>query len=376
MKFEVGRIDLLKSVSLGQSIIERRTTIPALTHICLHVTNGLLHLAFTNLDIELSLSLPVTTVTEGTICLPGQILYDIIRKTKSDHVTLSLQEDTSQVEIKAGRSTFMISALSADEFPHIDGFESQKEFRISPSDIKFLIDQTRPFMCDDPTHYTLNGIYIHMSQENHLRAVSTDSHRLACVECSLANSEHMDDFEGIILGKKTILEFRKLLEESDHPVIIRVGHGRFEAHIQTPFTKARFSSRLIEGKFPDYQETLSLDMAREFTINTKEFLQTVDRISTILTEGYKAVRLDIRENEIILRAVNNQMGTAEDAIEMDFPYAEQYSICLNSNYLLDILKTIKSDELRFCFVNDQAQIIIKPSGDELFERYLLMPLID
>ncbi len=371
MDIEAQRVDLLKSLALGQSVIEKRTTVPSLNHVYLKAENGQLHLSFTNLDMELSISMTTKIQKEGDICVPGEVFYEIIKKLKNEKVSVSFKSDTLQVEIKSGSSTFLLSTLPASDFPHIEGFEPTSRFSIPSDQLQFLIDQTRFSMCENTTQYTLGGIYFHMVQDG-LRAVSTDTHRLSCAQKNV----HIDAmFEGMILGKKTIFEIRKLLDESKKDALLLIGYGRIELKVQTSFADISFSSRLIEGKFPDYEETLQNPLKYHMIVPTKDLLDAVDRMSTILDKD-RGICLKIKENQLLIKALNNKMGTAEDSIDMHFPHQHQQDIFLNSSYLLDALKHIHSDETKIEFSSDNEPILITPVQDHPEEQYLLMPLID
>ncbi len=375
MKLSIERSFFLKALSHGQSVVERRTTLPILSHILLTAMPSGLVLTTTDMDLALIETIPAQVEEVGTICVSAHILHEIVRKmTDKNLIEMVLDQDSGQVIITSGRSRFNLSCLSAEDFPQLTHGELSHHFSLPSTTLKYLIDNSRFAMSNEETRYHLNGIHFHTVESTSgmvLRAVATDMHRLASIECPMP--EGADGMPDIIVGRKTIVEIRKLLDESDQIVNISLSSARIEFAIAGASSQAVLSSRLIDGTFPEYKEALDVDNDKTLIVGTKAFAEAVDRVGTVVNDKVRAIKLTLSENSAVLSAVNTDFGSATEELDVDYPYPDAVELCFNVRYLLDISQQIEEEEMRLLVSDGESSVLVKPLNNDNVV-YILMPM--
>ncbi|WP_029041068.1 DNA polymerase III subunit beta [Cucumibacter marinus] len=371
MKVTLERNHLLKSLGHVHRVVERRNTYPILSNVLLSAHDGQLDLRATDLDVEMTESVPAMVSVAGTTTVPAHTLYEIVRKL-SDGAEVSLETEGGgeQMVLTSGRSRFNLACLSADGFPDLKSGEFTHSFAIKAGLLGELIERTQFAISSEETRYYLNGIFFHtMSGDdgNLLRAVATDGHRLARAEAEApAGAEGMPS---IIVPRKTVAEAQKLLDDKDAEVAIEVSE-----------TKIRFAvggvvllSKLIEGNFPDYESVIPAHNDKRMVVDTASFKQAVDRVSTIASDrGGRAVKLGLSEGLLELTVTNPDHGTAREELPVEFE-AEGFEIGFNARYLLDIIDQIHTDSAVFRF-SDAGSPTLVEADTETNALYVLMPM--
>jgi DNA polymerase III subunit beta len=370
MKVTLERNHLLKSLGHVHRVVERRNTYPILANVLMKASDGKVDLRATDLDIEVTESVPAMVGTAGTTTVPAHTLYEIVRKL-SDGAEVRLEtEGGDQMLLTSGRSRFHLACLSPDSFPDLKSGTFTHEFTIAASSFRELIERTQFAISNEETRYYLNGIYVHAIDQSGgtiLRAVATDGHRMARAETEApAGSKGMP---GIIVPKKTVNEVQKLLEGADGDVQVEVSD-----------TKIRFSlggvvllSKLIEGTFPDYERVTPKNNDKAMHVDRAAFATAVDRVSTIASErGGKAVKLAVKEGQLELSVTNPDHGTASEELAVTFE-PESFEIGFNARYLLDIIGQIRSENAIFLFNDAGSPTLVKEDGDAK-ALYVLMPM--
>ncbi|HEV7719103.1 MAG TPA: DNA polymerase III subunit beta [Arsenicitalea sp.] len=370
MKVTLERNHLLKSLSHVHRVVERRNTYPILANVLLKAADGRIDLRATDLDIEVTESVPAMVATPGTTTIPAHTLYEIVRKL-ADGAEVRLEtEGADQMLLTSGRSRFHLACLSPDSFPDLKSGTFSHEFAIPAASFRELIERTQFAISNEETRYYLNGIYVHTLEVNGvptLRAVATDGHRMARAETDApAGSKGMP---GIIIPKKTVGEVQKLLDGAEGDVTIEVSD-----------TKIRFTlggvvllSKLIEGTFPDYDRVTPKNNDKQMNVDRAAFATAVDRVSTIASErGGKAVKLSVKEGQLELSVTNPDHGTASEELAVDFE-PESFEIGFNARYLLDIVGQIRSDNAVFLFNDAGSPTLVREDGDAK-ALYVLMPM--
>ncbi len=364
MELTVQKSSFLKALAHGQSVVEKRATVPVLSHVLLSATQAGLTLTSTDLDLSLVETIPAQVRIAGRICVPAHLLYDIIKKLPDLPINLQINQENQQLNIKAGRSDFNLPGLSPDDFPEITSSALSHHFDISTKDFGYLIDHTKFAMSDDEVRHHLNGIYFHLFEENGLlkmRAVASDLHRLACV--SINAPEGLTEMPYTIVGRKAILEIRKLLDESLETVKIGLSDRRFELSLQSSKSTISFSSRLIDGLFPEYQHAIDATVERSLKVNTRALADAADRVSTVITGHDRILRINLENQQVKLSAVSQQLGTAQEEIDVIATNNEPMQICFNVNYLLDVAGLIKDEEMYLDITSVDTPTIIRPAND-------------
>lgn len=370
MKITLERNHLLKSLGRVHRVVERRNTYPILANVLLRAGDGGLDLRATDLDIEVTESVPAMVGTAGTTTVPAHTLYDIVRKL-ADGAEVRLETSGGeQMQLSSGRSRFNLACLSPDSFPDLKSGTFSHTFQIAAATLRDLIERTQFAISNEETRYYLNGIYFHtlnVDGETVLRAVATDGHRMARAET--AAPAGAGDMPGIIVPKKTVGEVQKLLEGAEGEVTVELSD-----------TKIRFSlngivllSKLIEGTFPDYERVTPKNNDKVMTVDRASFATAVDRVSTIASDrGGKAVKLTMRDGTLELSVTNPDHGTATEEIAVDFE-PESFEIGFNARYLLDIIAQIRSENAVFSFNDAGSPTLVREDG-EARALYVLMPM--
>ncbi|MBY0462417.1 MAG: DNA polymerase III subunit beta [Alphaproteobacteria bacterium] len=375
MKLIIEKSPFLKALSHGQSVVEKRTTVPILSHVLLTAIPNKLLLTSTDMDIALIETVSANVEEPGTISVPAHLLYEVVRKlSDTTPITLNYNPETSQLTVSSGRSRFELPSLPSDDFPQLTHSDLTHHFTLPAPILKHLIDTTRFAMSTEETRYHLNGIHFHtlsVDGKNILRAVATDMHRLACVECEAP--EGSIGMPEIIIGRKTITEIRKLLDEAEQPVQIGISGSRVEFALEGTNTNAVLSSRLVDGTFPDYQAAMAIENDKVLIVSTKAFAEAVDRVGTVVNDKVRAIKLKISENSAVLSAVSTDSGSAVEELDVDFAYNDAFEICFNVRYLIDIAQQISTDEIEFLLADGESSVLLRPINSPN-STFILMPM--
>ncbi len=373
MELTVQKNPFLKALSHGQSIVEKRTTIPVLSHVLLSATHAGLTLTSTDLDMALVETVPAQVRIAGRICVSAHLLHDIIKKFPDLPIDIEINQETQQLSLKAGRSHFNLPGLAPEDFPEITSSILTHHFDINTNDFRYMIDHTKFAMSSDETRYHLNGIYFHPFEEDgmKLRAVASDLHRLACV--SISAPEGSADMPPMIIGRKAITEIRKLLDEAQEQVKVGLSDSRFELSVQGGQNRMSFSTRLVDGQFPEYQQTLTSDIERTVKVNTRALADAADRVSTVITDRDRILRINLENQHAKLSAVSQELGAAQEEIDVESTSSDPIQICFNVRYVLDVAGLIKDEEMNLHFTSPETPIIIRPANTNS-EAYVIMPL--
>jgi DNA polymerase-3 subunit beta len=371
MKINVERSALLKALSHVQSVVERRNTIPILSNVMIEAGKGQLKLTATDLDIEIVEAIPADVLRNGAATAPAHMLYDIVRKLPDGAQVQAelLTSEGGRLAVSAGSSRFELSCLPKEDFPQMAAAALPHKFRLAADDLKRIIDKTRFAISTEETRFYLNGIYVHAAKDTKskaLRAVATDGHRLARYEMELPDGA--GDMPGVIIPRKTVAELRKLLDDADGAIEVALS----DTKIQFGFGGVELTSKLIDGTFPDYQRVIPSGNDKALALESKDFSQSVDRVSTISADKTRAVKLAVAKDKITLSVVNPESGTATEELGATYS-ANPLEIGFNARYLLDITSQIEGKDVRFLLSDAGSPTIIEDAEDSR-TLYVLMPM--
>lgn len=370
MKVTVERSALLRALGHVHRVVERRNTIQILSNVLLRLSEGTLNLKATDLDLEVTESVPADAVGEGGTTVPAYVLYDIVRKLPDGaQVSLETTGDTGQMIIRAGRSRFSLQALPEGDFPDLAAGDLSHRFSLPAADLKRLIDKTQFAISTEETRYYLNGIYLHTHATEGgtvLRAVATDGHRLARVE--MPAPQGADGIPGVIVPRKAVAEIQKLLDGLDADVLIELSATK----IRLSIGPVVLTSKLIDGTFPDYQRVIPAGNDKVLVVDQKEFTNAVDRVSTISSERGRAVKLALQDGKLTLSVTNPDSGSATEEIDVDYE-ASPLDIGFNARYLLDITGQLDSDTALFKLADPGSPTVIQ-DREGASALYVLMPM--
>ena len=372
MKLTLSKLDFVKSLSSIQNIVESKSTIPVLTNVLLEAKQGRLHLSGTDMDMTISDKIKIKNIEEeGTTCVPAHILYNVIKELSDDKpVNLSYDKNNKKLYVTSFKSKFTFSCLSKDDFPVLTTENYKISFLLKSSILKEMIDKTYFAISNEETRYYLNGIFFHTIKLNNkffLRSIATDGHRLA--QCETISPAAANNIFSTIIPKKLIFELRKLIDEVEDEIKIDLS----ERKIKFSFGETILISKLIDGKFPDYEKVIPKDTKNSFSIDRKIFLESINRIATISSEKSKAIKLNLNRNKLTISANNlEEGGSGIEEIEIRYS-GPTLDIGFNAGYLKEIIHQFNGKEVTILFSDSTAPTIIKDIA-KTETLYVLMPM--
>jgi DNA polymerase III subunit beta len=369
MKATIERATLLKSLGHVQSVVERRNTIPILSNVLIEASeNGAIKLTATDLDLQIVETIAGDVEVAGSTTVSAHTLFEIARKM-ADGSQIQLHAADGRMAVNAGRARFSLGTLPREDFPMIAEGELPTSFELPATSLIQIIDKTRFAISTEETRYYLNGIFLHVTDDNGplLRAAATDGHRLARV--TLPRPTGADGMPDIIIPRKCVAEIRKLLDESgDNNIQIDLSASK----IRFTFDNAILTSKLIDGTFPDYTRVIPTANDKLLKIDPKSFAEGVDRVATIATEKTRAVKMALDKDKITLSVTSPENGTAAEEVPGDYK-SDGFEIGFNARYLLDILGEIKGDSVELHLADASAPTLIR-ENDKSPALYVLMPM--
>ena len=370
MKATIERATLLRCLSHVQSVVERRNTIPILSNVLIEAAgDGTVKVMATDLDLQVIETMGAVSVeSAGAITVSAHLLFDIARKLP-DGSQVSLETADNRMTVKAGRSRFSLPTLPRDDFPVIVEGDLPTSFELPAATLAQLIDRTRFAISTEETRYYLNGIFIHVSDEE-LRAAATDGHRLA--RFTLPKPGGADGMPDVIVPRKCVAELRKLLEEAlDTNVEIDLSASKIRFTLGGENGVA-LTSKLIDGTFPDYSRVIPTGNDKLLKLDPRSFYEGVDRVATIATEKTRAVKMALEPDRVTLSVTSPDNGTAAEEVPADYR-ADGFEIGFNANYLKDILGQIEGDTVELHLADPGAPTLIR-QNDKSPALYVLMPM--
>lgn len=365
MTLTIARETLFHPLQMVIGAVERRHTLPILSHVLIQVQNQQLKLSTSDLEVEISATVNLLTPTSDQVfTVPGRKLYDIC-KSLPEEAELVFSFEPHKVLIKANKSRFNLSCLSAESFPLFEEEATLVKTEFNKNQLLFLLEKTYFAMAQQDVRYFLNGLMLECSS-NKITAVSADGHRmaLAWLECPVA----VDNLLQVIVPRKGISELMRLLgAEKEECIVVSIGTH----HIQ--FSSPQFSlrSKLIDGKFPDYKRALPKAGNRVLSIDKLAFKALLQRLSVLLDKN-RSIVLDLSPNHLRALVSNAEQEGAEEELALDYE-GEPFSLGFNITYLLDVIQAIESPVLTITATDSKTAILIEDSSNTAL-LFLIMPM--
>jgi DNA polymerase-3 subunit beta len=359
------RDTLLAPLQSVSGIVERRHTLPILSNVLLEKKGDRLTLLATDIEIQ------ITTSTEGAmgdgdgaVTVGARKLQEILRSL-SDNSEVSLVLEDKRLQVRSGKSRFSLQTLPANDFPRMTISEGDtKQFSISQKAFRQLIAKTQYSMAAQDVRYYLNGLLL-LVEGKELRAVATDGHRLAFasveIEADLPRQE-------MILPRKTVLELNRLLVDTDDALNITLAANQ----IRFAFGSVVLVSKLIDGKFPDYERVVPATLKNHMTVARQTLMQAMQRAAILTNEKFRGVRVVLSENSLKLIAANAEQEEAQEEIEVNYS-GDPIDVGFNVGYLLDVLNNVHAEEIQWSFNDANSSALITLPGNERF-KYVVMPM--
>jgi len=363
MKFSAARDVLLKPLQAVIGVVERRQTMPILSNVLLVVRNGQLSVTATDLEVELVATADVDADNGGEITVAGRKLLDICRALP-DGATVDVALSGDKLGVRSGRSRFTLATLPAAEFPTIEDIKATQKVSVGQATLSRLIDKTHFSMAQQDVRYYLNGMLLETGGA-YLRTVATDGHRLALCQVELDKSGL--DEQQVIVPRKGVLELQRLLG-GDNDVDIELGTN----HVRIQLDGIRFTSKLIDGRFPEYERVIPEDSSNRLSADRGVLKGALQRTAILSNEKYRGIRLIIRDSGVVLQAHNPEQEEAEEELEVAYS-GDDIEIGFNVNYLLDAIGAVDGDEVLLSVVDSNSSCLIRePDNDEC--KFVVMPM--
>lgn len=364
MNIVINRENLIHPLQHVIGAVERKQTLPILGNVLFQGAKGTLSLTATDLEIELNARVAQEVSEDFSFTLPARKLLDIC-KALPEGCDINFKVEENSVVLTTARTRFQLASLPAKDFPGIDDIEFYFEFDLPQKQLKLLIDKTAFAMAQQDVRYYLNGMLLELKQDG-IKLVATDGHRLALSEYQSAFS--LTNQKQLIVPRKGVLELARLLSVNDDPARIKLSQN----HIQVETGNLIFTSKLIDGKFPDYNRVIPVDGNRILKVNKDLLRQSLQRISILSNEKYRGIRLTLEQNNLSIQANNPDQEEAQEeiSVEYDEPSIE---IGFNVTYLLDVLAVLDSEDVLIKLKDANSSCIINASDSEAF-TYVVMPM--
>lgn len=365
MNIKIDREALLKPLSSVSGIVERRHTLPILTNLLLEAKQNTLTLTATDLEMQISLSLPAEPSADIATTVSARKMLDICRSLP-DQSQISLEITDSRMQVRAGKSRFNLQTLPAADYPLMakGGGDTNLTLSLAQNQLKRLLRQVEYAMAQQDIRYYLNGLLFEVNG-NRLNVVGTDGHRLSFTSTELQESYEKQE---LILPRKTVLELIKLLDDSDDEVAIEVSANQ----ANFSFSGIRLISKVIDGKFPDYTRVIPTGYQNMFEINRQSLLLAMQRASILSNEKYRGIRMVLGKDSLRLISSNSEQEEAEE--EMEIPYGgDSLDIGFNVTYMIDVLTNVSNDSVTFAFNDANSSCLVTIPGDENY-KYVVMPM--
>lgn len=364
MRFSLPREVLLKPLAQVVNVVERRQTLPVLANLLVAVKDGQLFLTGTDLEVEMVARAEVADAESGETTIPARKLFEIVRALPDgSQVTLTLSNE--RVTVQAGRSRFTLATLPANEFPAVEDLELVERLQLPEAGLKELIERTAFAMAQQDVRYYLNGLLLDL-REDSLRCVATDGHRLALCETPLPASPQTR--KQIILPRKGVLELQRLLEGGDRTIELELGRN----HLRVRRADVIFTSKLIDGRFPDYEAVIPIGADKELRIDRELLRASLQRAAILSNEKYRGVKLELSPGQLRIVAHNPEQEEAQEEVEAD-TQVDALAVGFNVTYLLEALSSLKSERVTINLRDANSSALVREADSDAC-RHVVMPL--
>ncbi len=365
MNITITREALLKPLTLVLGAIEKRQTMSILSHVLIKFDQKKLWMTGTDNELELvGFSALDQAVEPFEITVPAKKLLDIC-KALPDNALITLSFEEKRIILKSGKSRFTLLTLPAEDFPKIDFGKFLSNFSIPQEAFRCLLEKTCFAMAQQDVRYYLNGMLFNIATDK-LQVVATDGHRLA--QANYIDSFSSNQPNQVIIPRKAVLELIRLLQDIDAPINIAISSNHF--HVTTP--DFSFASKLMEGKFPDFNRVIPRNTTKELHIDRDIFKQALNRVAILCNEKFHGIRMLLTQDKMHLSANNPEHEEAEEELDIEYN-KEQLEFGFNVNYLLDVLNVLSPGNVTLLFIDANNSVLLK-HGDSDQTQYVVMPM--
>lgn len=364
MQIQLAREALLKPVATVAGVVERRQTLPILSYLLIGAADGRVTFTGTDLEAEIVTSATCDVIKAGDVTVPARKILDICRALP-EGVVVTLSKQTDKVLLQAGRSRFSLSTLPTTDFPKVEAERFEQALTIEKLSLKNAIERTAFCMAQQDVRYYLNGLYLEIEGKR-LRAVATDGHRMA-----------MTEVEGVSGGTKAlqVIVPRKGVQEISRLLVADEGSARLEFganHARLTLEDLVFTTKLIDGKFPDYTKVIPNNQSKMVHLNRQAFREALSRVAILANEKYRGIRLNLESGKLRVTAHNPEQEEAVEEVETNFS-GGSLEIGFNVNYLIEAVGALPVEEVVLGLNDSNSSCTVRAEGDGA-TQYIIMPM--
>lgn len=364
MQISITREDLLKPLGYVTGVVERRQTLPVLSYVLLRQQDGEMTLTGTDLEIEIIAKVNKAGGGNVEMTLPARKLFDICRALPGDAEIIIKKEGEKSI-VKSGKSRFALVTVPVTDFPFVQASQWEQALTLKQNELRRLLEQTHFCMAQQDVRYYLNGLLLEVSDKK-VRGVATDGHRMAVSETGLDKSAKTD--KQVIVPRKGIQEMLRLLSDSDDQVELEFGAN----HIRAKTSEFIFTSKLIDGRYPDYNKVIPTKQSKKLNLDRDMFRETLSRVAILSSEKYRGVRLSLSNKSLRLTAHNPEQEEAQEEISTEYS-GENMEIGFNVNYMIEAIGALHTEKVEFG-LNDPNSSCTLVSPDTPYPQYVIMPM--
>ncbi|WDE16018.1 DNA polymerase III subunit beta [Acinetobacter schindleri] len=380
MRLKIAKESLLNVLSHVVGAVERRHTLNILSNLKIQVTAQALTVTGSDLEVELVASMPLNEgacLQAGETTVPARKLIDICKSLPSAAlVDLQITEDQRCI-LKSGNSRFVLGTLPAEDYPLLSNENSQgTQLTVTQRELKRLFEKTAFAMAVQDVRFYLTGTLLEIDA-NQLRAVTTDGHRLALCETA-AQSTAAQPIQAIV-PRKAVGELQRLLSVEDDQLSLLIGRELLNVTITVPNrdkeqgdTTVRFTTKLIDGKFPDYRRVIPRGGDKHVIIAHDVFKQSLQRVAILSNEKLRGVFLNFNADSLQLRANNPEQDEAIEDLAIQYADAPM-EMSFNAQYLLEVLGVLDGDDVSMSMTEANQSVLVQdPAHTD--QTYVVMPM--
>src|SRR5438067_1540991 len=361
---QIPRDALLKPLQAVSGIVERGHTLPILANVLLEQKDGRLYVTATDLEMQITAHSELAGKEAQAVTVAARKLQDLLRALPDD-ASLNIDASGSKMTVRAGRSRFNLQTLPAADYPRIGiGQDQLQTLSLPQRDLRGLLRSVEFAMAQQDIRYYLNGMLL-VVDNGSLQAVATDGHRLSWASIKVAGNYQRQE---VILPRKTVLELGKLLADSDDPLTLDI----LANQVRFRFANIELVSKVVDGKFPDYNRVIPTGHSKQIGLSRTELLQALQRAAILSNEKFRGVRMVLGTDQLKIICTNSEQEEAEEELEIEYK-GEALDIGFNITYLLDVLHNLSTERVLLAFgdANSSALITMPERADY---KYVVMPM--
>ena len=362
----LSRDKILKPLQMVLGVADKKHTMTVLSCLLCEVKENSFRITASDLETEIVSEIETVAVkVPGIMAIPAKKMIDIIKSLPPQSEIELKNDGDNRVILHSQKSRFILSTLDVDSFPTMESDMGSNHFELPQNMLIEVIKKVQFSMAQNDVRYFLNGMLWEVDG-NTFRAVSTDGHRMSLVETKMPEVNF--EKSQIIIPRKSISELQKIVEPVNEPIKVEIGTH----HFRLVLDRTIFTSKLIDGRYPDYTRVLPRSNNKLLVADRNNFKLALTRTAILSNEKYRGVRFNIEQNLLKLSANNPEQEEAQDEISVQYQDLPM-EIGFNVSYLLDVINAIETDQVNLYFSDPKMSLLIKEQGD--FNcQYVIMPI--